>query len=241
MIREDELLELFEKENIKAIKAMTDLDYKKFVLLQSESVEELIEFAKDNSINTIFYEYIYYHEGDYKFDLEEVKLDVDRDIFKIIKKDIISHNKKVENLDFSKARVFNTYLIYQGQKIGILVYDSWIKELDYEILKTEDQLEKIMEKYEDKLFEIVQKERAILDKIKIEFEDILINDEEFLCCTNQKMRSYYMNNIIDNKKYKEYTSLFMRGMYIDRNSLWVFIESVWKKYKVIEKAQKQSM
>lgn len=244
MITEDKLLEVLEKESLYAFKADVDLDYKKFILLQSESVDELIKFAKVNNINSIFYDYIYYNKDSYKFDLEEVELYTDESIFKLIKKDLVAHNKKIDKIDFSKPRLVVIYTIYQGEKIGLMLIDSWIEELEDEILETDEQLEVFMEKHEDILFEKRQKEQAKLDKLKIEFEEFLLNDEEFLCCTNQAMRRHYMKIMLDSNKAKKYMKAFrtvnMIGNEVeDRTSLWMCIESVWRKYKIIEKEQKQ--
>lgn len=236
MITEDKLLEVLKKENLYAFKTLSDFDYKKYILLESESIEELIQFAKLNNINSVFYDYVYYNEDNYKFDLEEVELCVDNSIFKLIKKDIVAHNKKIDKIDFSKPKIATMYTVHQGQKIGILILDSWIEELEDEILETEEQLENFIEKYEDVLFEKQQKEQEKLDKLKIEFEDFLLADDEFLSCTNQNMRTHYMNSIIDKDKTKKYMKAFKKTNIIgrdviDRNSLWVHIETVWRKYK----------
>lgn len=245
MISEDKLLELLEAENINAFKIISEFEYRAFIWLQSESIEELIKFAKCNNINSIFYDYIYYYKEDYKFDLEEVELCVDEDIFKLIKKDIIAYNKKVDKIDFSKEKGVHIYVVYQGQKIGILLLDNWMEELEDEILETKDKLKIFMEKYEDKLFEKKQREEEELDRLKVEFEDFLLNDEEFLSCTNQKMRTYYMDKKIGDMEYSMYMKPFvttdniMGRPMVNRSVLWIFIESVWRKYKAIEKEQKQ--
>lgn len=245
MISEDKLLELLEEENINAFKVISDFEYKTFIWLQSEKIEELIKFAKCNNINSIFYDYMYYDEEDYKFDLEEVELRVDEDIFKLIKKDIMAYNEKIDKIDFSKEKGVHVYVVYQGKKIGILLVDYWIEELEDEILETEDKLKVFMGKYEDKLLEKKQRKEEELDRLKVEFEDFLLNDEEFLNCTNQKMRTYYMDKKIDDMEYSMYMKPFvttdniMRRPMVDRRVLWIFIESVWRKYKAIEKEQKQ--
>lgn len=235
MIAEDKLLEVLEKENIYAFKADVDLDYEKFILLQSESIDELIKFAKVNNINSIFYNYIYYSEYDYKFDLEEVELNTDEDIFKLIKKDISDHNEKIDKIDFSKPRVAVIYVVYQGEKIGLMIIDYWLEE-DEEILERDDQLECFIEKYEDILQEKKQKEEEQLDDLKMEFEEYLLSDREFFNCTNQTLRKHYMKTVFDNSTAIKYKSIFMKptrfgDRLLDNTSLWIFVEMVWKKYK----------
>ena len=120
-----------------------------------------------------------------------------------------------------------------------------MEELEDEILETKDKLKIFMEKYEDKLFEKKQREEEELDRLKVEFEDFLLNDEEFLSCTNQKMRTYYMDKKIGDMEYSMYMKPFvttdniMGRPMVNRSVLWIFIESVWRKYKAIEKEQKQ--
>lgn len=244
MISEDKLVELLEEENINAFKVISEFNHKEFIWLQSESIEELIKFAKCNNINSIFYDYVYYDKEDYIFDLEEVELSVGEDIFKLIKKDIIEYNEKVDKIDFSKEKGVNIYVIYQGQKVGILLLDYWMEELEDEILETEEQLKVFMEKYEDKLFEKKKREEERLDRLKVELEKILLNDEEFLSCTNQKMRTHYMDKMLDDGRYNIYMKAFVTEhsitgrLMVSKSHLWIFIESVWRKYKATEKEQK---
>lgn len=236
MITEDKLLEVLKKENLYAFKTLSDFDYKKYILLESESIEELIQFAKLNNINSVFYDYVYYDEDNYKFDLEEVELCVDNSIFKLIKKDIIAHNKKIDKIDFSRPKVAIIHTVYQGQKIGILILDSWIEELEDEILETEYQLEYFMEKYEDVIYEITQKHEAKFDDLRKEFEEFLLKDNEFLCCTNQSLRRHYMKSVFDKVGADKYKPAFMMtnrigSSIVNTSLLWMYIESAWRKYK----------
>ncbi len=235
MITEYKLLEVLGKEKIYSFKTDVDLDYKNFILLQSESLEELIKFVKLNNINTLFYDYIYYSKDSYKFDLEEVELDIDETIFKLIKKDLISHNKKIDNIDFSKPRLVVIYAIYQGQKVGIIILNSWLED-EEEILEIDEQLEYFMEKYEDVLYEKRQEHEAEFDALRKEFGEFLLNDDEFLCCTNQSLRRHYMQTVFDKDGANKYKPAFMMtnrigSSLVDTSLLWIYIESVWRKYK----------
>ena len=234
MITEGKLLESLEKESLYAFKTDVDLDYKNFILLKSESLEELIKFVKVNNINSIFYDYIYYSKDSYKFDLEEVKLYTEEYIFKLIKKDIISHNKKIDKIDFSKPKVFIIYAIYQSQKVGIMIMDYWLE--DDEILETEEQLECFMEKYDDVIYEIKQKDEAKFDDLRKEFEEFLLNDDDFLRCTNQSLRRHYMKSVFDKAGAYKYKSAFLMSTrvgssIVNTSLLWIHIDSAWKKYK----------
>ena len=60
MITEDTLLAVLEKEHLYAFKTDIDLELKDFILLKSESLEELVKFVKVNNINSIFYDYFYF-------------------------------------------------------------------------------------------------------------------------------------------------------------------------------------
>lgn len=236
MITEDTLLAVLEKEHLYAFKTDIDLELKDFILLKSESLEELVKFVKVNNINSIFYDYFYYSKDSYKFDLEEVELYIDESIFKLIKKDLISHNKKIDKIDFSRPKVAIIHTVYQGQKIGILILDSWIEELEDEILETEYQLEYFMEKYEDVIYEITQKHEAKFDDLRKEFEEFLLKDDEFLCCTNQSLRRHYMKSVFDKVGADKYKPAFMMtnqigSSIVNTSLLWIYIESAWRKYK----------
>lgn len=236
MITEDTLLAVLEKEHLYAFKTDIDLELKDFILLKSESLEELVKFVKVNNINSIFYDYFYYSKDSYKFDLEEVELYIDESIFKLIKKDLISHNKKIDKIDFSRPKVAIIHTVYQGQKIGILILDSWIEELEDEILETEYQLEYFMEKYKDVIYEITQKHEAKFDDLRKEFEEFLLKDDEFLCCTNQSLRRHYMKSVFDKVGADKYKPAFMMtnqigSSIVNTSLLWIYIESAWRKYK----------
>ena len=236
MITEGELLSILEKENLHAFKINVDLETKDIVLLQSESIDELIRFSKLNNINSIFYNYMNYDEKEYKLDLEEIELYLEEDIFKLIKKDIIKHNKEIDKIDFSKPCIVHIYVIYQGQKIGIIILDDWLESREDEILEAEDQLECFIKKYEDIIHEKLKKEQEKLSDLKIEFEKFLLNDEEFLCCTNQVMRKHYMKSVFDKADASQYKKVFMKknrfgDTLLDNTELLIFIDSVWRKYK----------
>ena len=233
MLKEENLLEEIEKENLYAFKVDTDLD--KFNFLKSESIYDLFKFAKVNHINSIFYEYMYYDKEKYIFDLEEVKLDLDEDIFKIIKKDLINHNKKIDTLNFLMPMSVAIYVMYQGEKIGIMQVNLWLEEYD-DILEADEKLDMIMDNYSDILLEKKEKEVKKLDNLKVEFENFLLNDEEFLECTNQNMRKYYMKSVFNKVEAEKYKPAFMTinrfgDRLLDNSSLFMCIEAAWRKYK----------
>ncbi|MFQ9308637.1 MAG: hypothetical protein ACLR2K_01785 [Paraclostridium sordellii] len=233
MITEEKLLLTIEQEGLYSFKVEFDLDVDSFFLLSTDTIDELIRFAKVNNINSVFYNYFYFDKELYLINLEEAEYAVDESIYKLIKEEIVKHNEKIEKINFKIPRAVVIFVIYQDRQIGLLHTDNWIEK--EEILEADEQLEYWKQEYEYIVEEKRKKEEEQLADLKMEFEEYLLHDREFLNCTNQTLRRHYMKTVFDNEIAIKYKSIFMRstkfGPLLDRNSLWIFIEMVWKKYK----------
>ena len=234
MITEDKLLLLLEQNALHGFKVDFELNMNSFFLLSIATIDELIKFAKVNNINSIFYSYFYFDKESYLIDLEEAEYTVDESIYTLIKKEIVTHNKKIEKMDFTTPRCIAIFVLYQGKHIGIMNTNNWLEQ--EELLEADEQLDYFMGEYEYILEEKRKKEEEKLNCLKIEFEEYLLNDDEFLNCTNQRLRRHYMRTVFDKSDARKYKSIFMNPtrfgeVLLDNASFWVFIETVWKKYK----------
>lgn len=234
MITENKLLSSIEKEGLHGFKVTGNLDIDSLLLLSSNTIDELIRFARANNIKSIFYNYLYTDEELYLIDSEEIEYLIDESIYSLLKKDITNHNKKIKNIDFERPIALEIFVIYQSSKVGILYYDNWIEA--EELLHAEEQLEKFEQKYEQLLQDKREKEEEQFKDLKIKFEEYLLNDDDFILCTNKTLRSHYKMTIFDKEEASEYKCIFMKQMgfgrsEIDYFNLGLFIEMVWRKYK----------
>ena len=236
MIKESELKELLFKEHLNVFEVDIDDDefYKKTLSLEGENIDELIRFAKVNNINSIFYKYYYTYKSHYHIDEEEIKEQLDKDLYSAIETDIKKHNKEVEKIDFSKPWLLHVFIIYQSQYVCVSYIDYWIDDL--EISSSEDKVRELM--YENKyiLRKKDEENQKKLAELKLEFEEFLLNDSEFKNCTNKNLRRHYMNTVFERQEAQKFKPIFMKtnrfGDQIqDNGSFCAYLEVVWKKFK----------
>ena len=138
-------------------------------------------------------------------------------------------------MDFSIPKAVAIFVIYEGKYVGIMQFNDWLEK--EEILEADEQLYFFTKEYDYILEENRKKEEEKLDDLKIEFEEYLLNDREFLNCTNQALRKHYMKTVFDKSETKNYKSIFMKptrfgkDRLLDNTSLCFFAETVWRKYK----------
>lgn len=231
MITEEKLLSSIKNEGLYSFKIDSGLDIDSLLVLSDNTLDELIRFAKANNIKSVFYNYFYTYKDLYLIDLEEV---IDEDLYNYANEDIINHNKKVENIDFKRPIGLVVFVIYENSKIGVEYFDNWLEA--EEIIEPEEQLENLEKKYEQIIEEKRENKENEFKDLKIRFEEYLLNDEEFLICTNKKLRNNYITNVFDKPGASEYKCIFMKSVRfgsneIDYFTLGLFIEMVWRKYK----------
>lgn len=231
MITEEKLLSSIKNEGLYSFKIDSGLDIDSLLVLSDNTLDELIRFAKANNIKSVFYNYFYTYKDLYLIDLEEV---IDEDLYNYANEDIINHNKKVENIDFKRPIGLVVFVIYENSKIGVEYFDNWLEA--EEIIEPEEQLENLEKKYEQIIEEKRENKEKEFKDLKIRFEEYLLNDEEFLICTNKKLRNNYITNVFDKPGTSEYKCIFMKSVRfgsneIDYFTLGLFIEMVWRKYK----------
>lgn len=160
MIIEEELLWRLQQENLYSFEVDMSLDIiDKTILLKSNNLDELINFAKLNDINSVFYGYYNSSKESYLIDEEEVREDIDEDIFNLMEEDIKKHNERVEDEDFSVPILLYVFVIYQNIKIGLEFYDNWLENKD--ILDQEDRLEHLNNKYSENIQEKNGKKKRV--------------------------------------------------------------------------------
>ena len=88
IINREELLKLINDNGLYGIETENNSDIKQ-ILMKSGKIDDIVKFAKDNNINTIFFEYYYYNKEYFKIELEKFEEEYPEEIINIMKNDII--------------------------------------------------------------------------------------------------------------------------------------------------------
>ena len=91
----------------------------KLILIKSGKIDDIIKFAKESNINTIFFEYYYYDKDYFKIELEKYEEEYPEEIINIMKNDIIEYNNKIDKIDFETPIRLLIYCLYNGYSVAI--------------------------------------------------------------------------------------------------------------------------
>ena len=137
----------------------------------------------------------------------------------------------VETVDFTRPIMLNTFSIFQGSVVCNLESDYWNEEIN--LMKAENRLEYLQEKYKDILEQKENEREEKLEELKNELKEQMLNDETFLICSNKSLRRNYAETLIKNKKMKKYLEPFLSEYsgQVSIIALAMFVEVVWAQYK----------
>lgn len=195
------------------------------------SLDEFIRFIKLNNLNVIFYNYVYASAEDLIIDdrlINELRLD--SDIVNILQDKFDEYNQDVDNLDYSRPIAFYTYCINQGVTMYIRESDYWFQDEGYnfpEIVAMElitNNFEFVLENKKN-----LNKERLT---VREEFKQVLLDNNEFLECTNGSLRKAFVQRFFKNEENNKYRNAFWsrESGYYDI-TINQFVEEIWREYK----------
>ena len=228
IINKEELLKIINDNGLCGIETENNSNIKQ-IMIKSGKIDELFKFAKENNINTIFFEYYYYNKDYFKIELEKYEEEYPEEVINIMKNDIIEYNNKIDKIDFETPIKLLVYCIYTGYSIEIERNDKWGEGFKEDIVSGEEKMKKLFEKYQERLDDyIAEKEKQKemeLEKLK----QIIFGDEQFQRATNKELRYTYINSFL--KKNSKYLPLF--GDYGIGAYRW--IETIWREYKEVKR------
>ena len=224
----EKLLKIINDNGLYGIETENSSDIKQ-ILMKSRNIDDILKFAKENNINTIFFEYYYYNKDYFKIELEKYEEEYPEEIINIIKKDIIEYNNKIDKIDFETPIKLLVYCLYNGYSVAIEQRDEWGECYKEDIVSGEDEMEIIFETYQNRLEAyITEKEKQ--KEIELEnLKEIIFDDEQFQRSTNKELRYAYINTFL--KKNCKYLYLF--GEHGTGAYRW--IETIWREYKDMKK------
>lgn len=228
IINREELLKLINDNGLYGIETENNSDIKQ-ILMKSGKIDDIVKFAKDNNINTIFFEYYYYNKEYFKIELEKFEEEYPEEIINIMKNDIIEYNNKIDKIDFETPIKLLVYCIYNGYSIAIEQKDEWGEGYKESIVSGEEQMKIFFEKHQERLENyITEKEKQKETELE-RLKQIIFKDEQFQRSTNKELRYAYINAFL--KKNSKYLQLFGdHGI-----GAYRWIETIWREYKYMKK------
>lgn len=234
MISENELVKILKDNGITPLKCIDALN-ERAVVLADNNINALISYAKDNNVKYIFYEYSYEEKEDYIIDKDYIMTqfpDSFNEFYKIASNDISKHNKNVNEIDFEQPYLMEAFCIHQGAYVLTRQHVDWVENL----LDAENMVRELRLKYNKQVDELRLKTETENEKhnelIREELRDKILSDEAFSRCTNQKMRRYYIEDLLKRTENKKYIEPFktIGDFYMGRAV--AFVEDLWalKKY-----------
>lgn len=229
MIQQEELIKKIEEEGLNAYEVRQTPKINDNTIVLKE-ISDIIRFCKINDIKNLFFNYIYLDKDEYIID-DELQQDIEKDIYKLIKKEIKEHNKRVEAIDFTRPVMLNISTIFQNNLVCILESDYWYEDIN--LLNAEETIEYLQENYEYILEEKKIEEQENRFLLKNELREYMLNDDMFKICTNKDLRKNYAQTIIKDKKMNKYLKAFISeaSSSLINQEVFMFVEVVWAEYK----------
>lgn len=120
------------------------------------------------------------------------------EMYNIIINDIEDYNKKVYEIDFSIPFLYIFACLYNGKYIFVkMKVDRGID--DKFLIEPEDRLKEIVLNNEKNMQMKKQETHEIVNQLKKELREIIVNDEKFIKCTNKKLRMNYIKDLLTNR------------------------------------------
>lgn len=226
---ENELLNLFNKSGIKGLKCET-LPKGNLVALENADLQQIINYAKDNKIDYLFYSYNFANKDYYLINYS--KLERDSDFLQIAYEDIELHNNTINSIDFEQPAVLDVFCLHNGIAIYIKNCAMWLDVLT----PSEECIVKLKEKFETDLNNIKERRNNEREQLLEELKPILLDDTDFALCTNQNLRREFMRKFLSRKENERFRNAFYdRNGYLNQYDTLNFADLVYTMYKQSKK------
>ena len=199
---EYELRKILKDKGLIALK-VTDTPQDK-ICLETSDIQVLLNYIKKNNINTIFY--CYRQADERSYELPEY---IDEDLRQLADAEIQSQIDFISGIDFNQTASLELFCINYNTIISMNVTAPWIKTLP----TAKEFICQLREKYENDLNEIKTLRsinmEGVLEELKKELRDILIDDTNFQLCSNKNLRLNYIRNFLNKKENSKFNQVFL--------------------------------
>lgn len=229
MVQEQELIKLIEDEGLNLFEVRQNPKINDDSIVMKE-VNDLIKFCKINGIKNLFFNYVFLDKEEFIIS-DEAQEEIEKDVYKLIKKEIKEHNKRVETIDFTRPVILNISTFFEKNLVCVLENDYWHEEIN--LLDAEDTIEYLQENYEDILEQKEIERQEKLELLKSELKEYILRDETFSICSNKSLRRNYAETLIKNRNMKKYLEPFVNEYsgQVGITSLVMFVEVVWAEFR----------
>lgn len=196
------------------------------IVLDTYDLQELLDYVKQNGLNSIFYYYGYIDTE--KYDIYQAARKKDRDLVNIAKEDISEYENRIASIDLDRRAYLVAYCLHNGIAILIKLYAPWMRTL----VPAYDFLDGLERKYVEKLDAIKSQREDNKDFIREQLREELLVNDEFHLCTNQKLRYDFMRRFLikkENNKYKE--AFLTNNGELNSYDVQMFADIVYAVYK----------
>ncbi len=201
------------------------------IQLTTSDIQVFIKIAKDSNVKTVFYSYDYVNKDIYNID----RVRHDNDLSKVASDEIVEYMKNINTHDFDQPAILELFFMNYGTIISMKIIDHWVEELT-PANKFIDFLEM---KYSEKLTEVKSDRYEQKDALLEELKTLLLNDSEFIYCTNRDLRRDFMRKFLIKPDNRKYVQAFLNDNgYLNQNELQNFVDMVYAVYKRMEKLNK---
>ena len=233
----EDIQERIKKENIKFYSVGLSTE----VLINGNdlfNIDSFIDFVHSQKINAVFGCELFEDAEDYLITDEIIESQLGRytseEILNIIIGDIDKYNEKVCEVNFNIPFIYIVACLYEGQYFYIKIrVDRGID--DTFLIEPEKKLQEIVVNNEKSIQNIKKERREITEQLKKELKEIIINDENFLKCTNRNLRINYIKDLLSNGLDEHFEPLrklwladTIRGIYQEPIE---FVELLWREVR----------
>lgn len=210
--------------------ATLDSQLETLIALKNSNVEEFLRFIKSHDITTVFYNKTFYDTDIFKI-TDQVISRLDDDLLKLLTDEIDNYNTQIDDIDFSRPIQITYFALYQGHKVGFFENDYW--HFDEGLVLGKEKYLDLIKSYECAIDDVLERRKETEEKLKSDLETLIYEDEQFLLCTNQRLRLSYIQQLLNKKNMVKYRELFTHGSeFINPRIAQNYIDLVWKKLNV---------
>ena len=218
------LIDKAKKEGLKVLECFFTNDIKDGIFLENATLDDLIEYAKENGIKYLFYNAYFLESEKFIIDEEEARAKY-RDIYDNLSEQIKEHNKEINKINFEIPTTLYVFCLHEGKSIIFQLSEDWADEL-----KTSKQLlEELETQNREAINELetnVEQEKKVL---KEELIGIILSDPDFELRTNQRLRQEYIMKFLFKKENSRFNAVFTyyKGSRSYEYNAVTFIDYVW--------------
>lgn len=237
MISLNEIKDKFNKKKVDFYDVELSVDIIKSGIKFSD-IESFSTFIDKQKIDVVWGCEYFDNSDDYIITKDMIQKNIirymDFDIMDIIIKDVEQHNQEVLKIDFNKPCAIVVAAFYNGHLCYVYIENE---NFDENILvEPKIILQEIVDNNANNINIRKIENQKIVENLKVELKEKIINDEKFWLCTNKHLRYIYIRDMVKNKlgdSFKELKDCWETdaqvGVYTDATD---FVEMIWKEGKI---------